>query len=101
MATITKKDLVSGVAKKCDCQQNTAREVVQSFLDQIIGELSLGNRIELREFGVFEVRTRAGRNARNPRTREAVYVPPRASVKFKPGRVMKEKIQALVKTPPT
>ncbi len=95
MATVTKRDLVCAVAKKCSCQQNAARDAVQSFLDQIIEELSQGNRIELRDFGVLETRTRGGHKARNPRTKETVDVPPRASVKFKAGRVMKEKIQAL------
>jgi len=96
MATVTKRDLVCSVAKKCDCQQNTARDAVQAFLDQVIEELSQGNRIELRDFGVFETRTRGGHSARNPRTKETVSVPPRASVKFKAGRIMKESVQALV-----
>jgi len=100
MATVTKRDLVCEVAKKCNCQQNTARDAVQAFLDQVIEELSLGNRIELRDFGVLETRTRGGHRARNPRTKETVDVPPRASVKFKAGRVMKQKIQALVQAPP-
>jgi len=95
MATVTKKDLVTAVAKKCDCQQNAARDAVQCFLDQIIEELSLGNRIELRDFGVFETRTRGGHRARNPRTKQTVDVPARASVRFKAGRIMKEKVQAL------
>jgi len=96
MATVTKRDLVYEVAKKCNCQQNAARDAVQSFLDQIIEELQRGNRIELRDFGVFETRTREGHMARNPRTKAAVKVPPRASVKFKAGRVMRDEIQRLV-----
>ena len=95
MATVTKKDLVCSVAEKCGCQQSIARVAVQSFLDQIVDELSQGNRIELREFGVFETRTRPAHNARNPRTKEAVSVPARASVKFKAGHAMKEKVQVL------
>jgi nucleoid DNA-binding protein len=97
MATVTKRDLVSAVAETCGCQQNTARDAVQALLDQIIEELSSGNRIELRDFGVFETRTRDAHQARNPRTRETVDVPPRASVKFKAGRVMKDKIQVLAR----
>ena len=96
MATITKKDLVSSVAEKCGCQQSTARAAVQAFLDQTVEELSKGNRIELREFGVFETRTRDAHSARNPRTKETVQVPARASVKFKAGHTMKDKIQVLV-----
>ena len=104
MATVTKRDLVCEVARKCNCQQNTARDVVQSFLDQIVAELSGGKRIELRDFGVFETRARDGHKARNPRTKETVSVPARASVKFKAGRVMKDKVQALAEsqtTPPS
>ena len=100
MATVTKKDLISAVSEKCGCQQSTARVAVQSFLDQIIEELSSNNRIELREFGVFETRTRDAHTARNPRTKEAVSVPARASVKFKAGHAMKEKVQAVVGSAP-
>ena len=100
MATITKKDLVCSVADRCDCQQSTARAAVQAFLDQIADELSKNNRIELREFGVFETRTREAHSARNPRTKEKVMVPARASVKFKAGHAMKQKVQAVVQTAP-
>ncbi len=100
MSTITKKDLVCAVAEKCGCQQSAARQTVQSFLDQIIEELSTGNRIELREFGVFDTRTRDAHMARNPRTKEAVSVPARASIKFKAGHAMKERIQMLVQGAP-
>ena len=95
MVTVTKKDMVCALAEKCGCQQSMARVAVQFFLDQIVAELSQGNRIELREFGVFETRTRSAHTARNPRTKEAVSVPARASVKFKAGHAMKEKIQVL------
>ncbi len=96
MATVTKKDLVCALAEKCNCQQNDAQDAVQCFLDQIIDQLSAGNRIELREFGVFETRTRNAHKARNPRSKETVDVPARARVKFKPGCAMKEKVQVLV-----
>ncbi|MFW6157784.1 MAG: HU family DNA-binding protein [Planctomycetota bacterium] len=99
MATVTKRDLVSAIADACDCQQNTAHDAVQALLDQIIEELSNGNRIELRDFGVFETRTREAHTAHNPRTRETVHVPRRASVKFKPGRAMTRRVQALVEEP--
>ncbi len=101
MSTVTKKDLASLVAEKCGCPRNTALNAVQSFLDQIIAELSKGNRIELRDFGVFETRTRTGHTARNPRTKQVVSVPLRVAVRFKPGRVMKAQVQQLVQAPPT
>jgi len=101
MVTVTKKDLVSAVGERCRCQQSTARDAVQVFLDQVIEELGRGNRIELREFGVFETRTRGAHKARNPKTKASVNVPARASVKFKAGRLMKERVQALVQGPRT
>ena len=93
--TVTKKDLVSAVAERCNCQQNTAYDAVQTFLDTITIALSQGKRIELRDFGVFEPRRRDGHSARNPRTKAIVTVPARVSVKFKIGRAMREKVQAL------
>ena len=68
------------------------KEVVQSFLNEIIDELARGNRLEFREFGVFEVRERAARRAQNPRTLEKVDVPKKRVVRFKVGRRMRERI---------
>jgi nucleoid DNA-binding protein len=68
------------------------KRVVQSFLDEIISELSRSNRLEFRDFGVFEVRTREARVAQNPKTLERVKVPAKRTVKFKMGRLMKEKL---------
>jgi len=96
MATVTKKDLVAAVAEKCGCQQGLARDAVQTFLDRIIAELERNNRIELREFGVFEVRVRDAHEARNPKTKEVVQVPARASVRFKAGLLMKNKAQSII-----
>jgi integration host factor subunit beta len=62
------------------------------FLDEIIEELGQGNRLEFREFGVFEIKERAARKAQNPRTLEKVHVPAKRVVKFKVGRLMKEKV---------
>ncbi|NBC11245.1 MAG: integration host factor subunit beta, partial [Planctomycetes bacterium] len=64
--------------------------VVQSFLDNIVVELGQGNRLEFRDFGVFEVKHRAARMAQNPKTLERVPVPPKRSVKFKAGHLMKQ-----------
>jgi len=65
------------------------KEVLETFLDEVVGELALGHRLEFREFGVFEVRQRLARKAQNPRTLEAVDVPAKRVVKFKPGRSMR------------
>ncbi|MHC5009862.1 MAG: HU family DNA-binding protein [Planctomycetota bacterium] len=90
--TITKKELVARIAEKTNQTKVVAKDVIQSFLDEIIEELGRGNRLEFREFGVFEIQERAARKALNPRTREKVGVPARHVVKFKVGRLMKEQV---------
>ena len=69
-----------------------AKDIIQSFLDSIIEELAAGNRLEFREFGVFETKERAARRAQNPRTLEKVSVPAKRIVKFKVGRMMRERV---------
>ena len=93
MATITKKKLVDRVAGLTGNKRIVIKEVIQTFLDQIIDELAKGNRLEFRDFGVFETRKRAARMAQNPKTLEKVRVPAKRSVRFKTGRLMKEKLQ--------
>ena len=93
MQTITKRELVQRIAEKTGVQQVSAKEVIQSFLDEIINELAQGNRLEFRDFGVFEPKSKAQRVARNPRTGARVQVPEKTTVKFKVGRLMKKKIQ--------
>jgi integration host factor subunit beta len=69
------------------------KDVIQEFLDKITEELARGNRLEFREFGVFEVKNRAARRAQNPRTLEKVQVPAKRVVKFKVGRRMREQVE--------
>lgn len=90
--TITKKELVNRIADQTDQTKVIVKDILQRFLDEIIEELSNGNRLEFREFGVFEVRERAARRAQNPRTLEKVQVPSKRVVKFKVGRLMRERI---------
>ena len=90
--TITKKELVSRIADRTGQTKVVTKEVIQLFLDEIINELGRGNRLEFREFGVFEIKERAARKAQNPRTLEKVYVPAKKVVKFKVGRLMKERV---------
>jgi integration host factor subunit beta len=92
MATTTKKDLIERVATETQLSRADVRRAVQSFLDHVIGELARGNRLEFRDFGVFEIRERAGRVAQNPKTLERVAVPPRKSVRFKVGRLMQQSL---------
>jgi integration host factor subunit beta len=87
MTTITKKELVEQVAQKTGADRGETRKIV---LDAVIEELNQGNRLEFRDFGVFEVRQRAPRMAQNPKTLVPVKVPAKRSVRFKPGRLMRE-----------
>ncbi len=101
METITKRELVQRIAEKTGVQQVSAKDVIQSFLDEIINELAKGNRLEFRDFGVFEPKTKAQRIARNPRTGAKVPVPEKTTVKFKVGRLMKKRIQSEEDEAPT
>ena len=92
MATITKKELVNRIATKTGQTKVVTKQVIQMFLDEIIEELGQGNRLEFREFGVFEIKERAARKAQNPRTLQKVDVPAKRVVKFKVGRMMKERV---------
>ena len=92
MNTITKKDLVDRIADKSGCRRVVVKKIVQAFLDEIVAELGLGNRLEFRDFGVFEIRSRAARVAQNPKTMEKVFVPQKRTVKFKIGRLMKQRL---------
>src|SRR3990172_9384916 len=94
MATITKKELIDRIAEREGYKRGLVKNVVQSFLDSIIQELSDGNRLEFRDFGVFESRMRAPRDAQNQKTLDKVHVPSKRTVKFKVGRVMKMRLRA-------
>lgn len=92
MRTITKKELIYRAAEKTGVAKADARNLLQFFLTTIVEELGRGNRLEFREFGVFEIRKRRPRQAQNPRTLEKVQVPERRVVKFKEGRLMRERL---------
>ena len=92
MATVTKKELVDRISETTQAKRIVVKRIVQAFLDEIVDELMKENRLEFRDFGVFETKTRAERVAQNPKTLERVTVPSKRTVKFKMGRVMKEKL---------
>src|SRR4028119_89013 len=92
MATITKKELIDRVAEGSGQKRVQVKKVVQQFLDEIVSELGRGNRLEFRDFGVFETKLRKARKAQNPKTLEPVAVPEKRTVKFKVGRLMKQKL---------
>jgi len=93
MHTITKKELVDRIADQTRQKRVVVKKVIQLFLDEVIEELGRGNRLEFRDFGVFETKNRAARTAQNPKTLQRVQVPPKRTVKFKVGRLMKQKLQ--------
>ena len=92
--TVTKKELVSRIADRTGQTKVITKDIIQMFLDEIITELGRGNRLEFREFGVFEIKERAPRIAQNPKTLERVPVPAKRTVKFKVGRLMKKRVGA-------
>jgi nucleoid DNA-binding protein len=94
MATVTKKELIDRIAEKTQAKRVLVKRITQAFLDEMIAELCKNNRLEFRDFGVFETRVRAARVAQNPKTLERVKVPPKRTVKFKMGRLMKENFYA-------
>jgi len=89
----TKKDIVKQIAKKLGLPQGDTKKVVQSTLDMIVAVLATEGRLELRDFGVFQVKQRAARRARNPKTNQEVLVPPRKVVTFRPGKLLQQTIR--------
>src|ERR1700712_64610 len=92
MATISKKELIERIADRSGHRRAVVKDSVQQFLDEVIAELGKGNRLEFRDFGVFETRVRKARRAQNPKTLAPVAVPQKRTVKFKVGRLMKAKL---------
>lgn len=95
MARKTKKEIVRTISEEIDLTQLKTKEIVQKTFDAIVDALVEEGRIELRNFGVFEVKRRAPRKARNPRTGDKVYVPAKYVVTFKPGKEMEERVKEL------
>ncbi len=95
MATITKKELIDRIADSSGQRRVMVKKIVQQFLDDIVDELGRGNRLEFRDFGVFETKLRKARRAQNPKTLQPVNVPEKRTVKFKIGRMMKQRLASL------
>ena len=92
---MTKKEIVKTISEEIGLTQLKTKEIVQKTFDAIVETLVEDRRIELRNFGVFEVKKRAARKARNPRTGDKVFVPEKFVVTFKPGKEMEEKVREL------
>jgi nucleoid DNA-binding protein len=93
MANLTKRDLVVSISEKTGLIQQDVFSVIQRTLDGITEALANGQGVELREFGVFRTRLTKQRVGRNPKKPEQeVVIPPRAIVKFKAGKIMRERV---------
>ena len=92
---MTKKEIVKTISEEIGMTQLKTKEIVQKTFNAIVDTLVEEHRIELRNFGVFEVKKRAARKARNPRTGEKVFVPEKFVVTFKPGKEMEEKVREM------
>ena len=92
---MTKKEIVRTISEEIGLTQLQTKEIVQKTFDAIVEALVAERRIELRNFGVFEVKLRAPRKARNPRTGDKVFVPEKFVVTFKPGKEMEERVREL------
>lgn len=92
---MTKKEIVKTISEEIGLTQLKTKEIVQKTFDAIVETLVEEKRIELRNFGVFEVKKRAARKARNPRTGDKVFVPEKYVVTFKPGKEMEERVREL------
>jgi nucleoid DNA-binding protein len=94
-STVTKKEIVRTISEEIGLTQMQTKEIVQKTFDAIVEALVSEHRIELRNFGVFEVKRRAPRKARNPRTGDKVFVPEKFVVTFKPGKEMEQRVKEL------
>jgi integration host factor subunit beta len=92
---VTKKEIVKVIAERSNLPQLKTKQIVQWTFDAIVETLITEKRIELRNFGVFEVKRRKARKARNPRTDEQVFVGPKNVVTFQPGKTMEERVRQM------
>ena len=96
---MTKKEIVKQISERIGLTQLKTKDIVQQTFDAIVDTLIEVGRIELRNFGVFEVKMRKARKARNPRTGERVDVEPKKVVTFKPGKEMEERVRKFANLP--
>ena len=94
MATISKKEIVDRIVTEQQIKRKLVKNVVQNFLDEMTTELASGNRLEFRNFGIFESKKKPARVGLNPRNLDPVEIPAKRIVKFKMGRLMKQKLSA-------
>lgn len=92
---MARKEIAQSIAQELGLTQVQAKQAVQKVLDAVLDTLVEEGRIELRNFGIFQVKRRRPRRARNPRTGEKVFVPEKRVVTFKPGQIMQQRVEAL------
>lgn len=92
--TITKKHISERIAEKTNMKRHEVKALIELFFEEVITELEAGNRLEFRDFGVFSTKARASRPCQNPRTLKPILVPAKRSIKFKPGRRMRDRVEA-------
>jgi nucleoid DNA-binding protein len=96
MNNLTKRDLVVRISNETGLVQHQVLEVIQRYFDAMIDSLASGQTIELRKFGVFEIKWRKARVGRNPNKPETdIVIPPHPVVKFKPGKILREKLKEM------
>lgn len=94
MQTITKKYLVQAISRKLGIHPNEVRKIIQSFLEEITGALAKGDRLEFRDFGIFEIVNRKQKIGRNPKNAKIpIIIPARKAVKFSAGKKMKKLVE--------
>lgn len=92
---MTKREIVRSISEDLGLSQLQTKQIVQKTFDAILNMLAEEGRVEVRNFGVFEVKRRGPRRARNPKTGEKVFVPEKSVVTFKPGQIMQQRVKAL------
>jgi integration host factor subunit beta len=95
---VTRKDIIRVISEELGLTQIQTSQIVHDLFDAIVNTLVEEGRVELRNFGVFEVRRRNARRARNPRTGEKVIVPEKCVVTFKPGQALEERVESESRT---
>jgi len=94
--SVTKKTIIKVLSNEMHLPQTVVKDLVERFFDVVVDCLVVKRRLELRNFGVFEVKKRAARTGRNPRTNETFDIAPRYAVTFRPGKLMEEKLRRLI-----
>ncbi len=92
MGTVTKRDISEHISRKLGLNQQAVKHIIEEFMNQVVEELANENKLEFRDFGIFEVLNRKPRVARNPRTGDRVEVPAKRRVSFRMGRLMRERV---------